>query len=94
MLKNLRLFQTAKENRARQLSTEAYETAYKEWYNDPKSKQSQKPKQINYKMDPETIDEQSLVFRLMTFEHVPLNRKKKQTQNSSRSSQQVQLSSF
>ena len=37
-----------------------------------KSKQSQKPKQINYKIDPDTIDEQSLVFRLMTFEHVPL----------------------
>ena len=71
-VKKPEVIQTAKENRARQLSTEAYETAYKEWYNDPKSKQSQKPKQINYKIDPETIDEQSLVFRLMTFEHVPL----------------------
>ena len=37
MLKNPEVIQTAKENRARQLSTEAYETAYLEWYNDPKA---------------------------------------------------------
>ena len=35
-VKKPEVIQTAKENRARQLSTEAYETAYKEWYNDPK----------------------------------------------------------
>ena len=64
--------QTAKENRARQLSIQAYETAYLDWYDNTSRKQSQKPKQINYKLDPSTIDEKSLVFRVMTFEHVPL----------------------
>ncbi|OUV26864.1 MAG: hypothetical protein CBC57_01535 [Euryarchaeota archaeon TMED97] len=64
--------QTAKENRARQLSTQAYESAYLEWYDNTSRKQSQKPKQINFKIDPDTIDEKTLVFRVMTFDHVPL----------------------
>lgn len=64
--------QTAKESRARQLSIQAYETAYLDWYDNTSRKQSQKPKQVNYKIDPSTIDEKSLVFRVMTFEHVPL----------------------
>ena len=34
------VIQSAQENRARQLSTDAYERAYLEWYNDPKSKQN------------------------------------------------------
>ena len=71
-IQNPEVIQTAKENRARQLSTQAYEKAYIEWYDSDSRKQSQKPKQINFKVDPETIDEESLVFRLMTFEHVPL----------------------
>ena len=64
--------QTAKENRARQLSAIAYEEAYLEWYDNTSRKQSQKPKQINFKIDPDTIDEKTLVFRVMTFDHVPL----------------------
>ena len=66
------VIQTAKENRARQLSTQAYETAYLEWYDNSSRKQSQKPKQINFKIDPNTIEEKSLVFRLMTYDHIPL----------------------
>ena len=62
----------AKEARAHQLSGIAYETAYYEWYNETARKASQKPKQVNYKVDPEDIDEKSLIFRLMTFDHVPL----------------------
>ena len=71
-VKNPEVIQQAKEARAHQLSVQAYEAAYLAWYDDPKSKQSQKPKQIAHKVDPDTIDEQSLVFRLMTFDHVPL----------------------
>ena len=71
-VKNPEVIQIAKENRARQLSIQAYEEAYYTWYEDDSRKQSQKPKQINYKIDPDTIDEKSLVFRVMTFEHVPL----------------------
>ena len=69
---NPEVVQTAKESRARQLSIQAYETAYLDWYDNTSRKQSQKPKQVNYKIDPSTIDEKSLVFRVMTFEHVPL----------------------
>ena len=69
---NPEFIQLAKEARAHQLSGIAYETAYYEWYNETARKASQKPKQINYKVDPADIDEETLIFRLMTFEHVPL----------------------
>ena len=65
------VIQQGKESRAAQLSVIAYEQAYWEWY-DSSSKSSQKPKQITYKVDPNTIDEKSLIFRVMTFDHVPL----------------------
>jgi len=68
---NPEFIQLAKENRAHQLSVQAYEAAFHEWY-DGARKASQKPKQISHKVDPDTIDEKSLVFRLMTFDHVPL----------------------
>ena len=71
-IKNPEFIQTAKENRAKELSILAYESAYWEWYDNTSRKQSQKPKQVNYKIDPSTIEEKSLVFRLMTFDHVPL----------------------
>ena len=71
-IKNTEIIQLAKENRAHQLSGIAYETAYYEWYNETARKASQKPKQVNYKVDPADIDEKSLIFRLMTFDHVPL----------------------
>jgi len=70
-IKNPEFIQLAKETRAHQLSVEAYETAYWDWKNN-NGKSSQKPKQISYKIDPDTIDEKSLIFRLMTFDHVPL----------------------
>ena len=68
---NPEIIQQAKENRAAQLSMQAYEKAFNEWY-DGERKSSQKPKQVTYKLDPDTIDEKSLIFRVMTFEHVPL----------------------
>lgn len=70
------IIQQAKENRAHQLSSEAYERAYIDWYNNSR-KPKDKPKQIEHKVSLEDIDEDSLVFRLMTFEHVPLDPKRK-----------------
>tara|TARA_B100001057_G_scaffold116794_1_gene115320 strand:- start:4740 stop:5618 length:879 start_codon:yes stop_codon:yes gene_type:complete len=64
--------QLAKENRAAQLSAIAYEEAYWEWHQHPNRKPSQKPKQVSYKIDPDTIPEEELIIRVMTFEHVPL----------------------
>ncbi len=68
---NPEFIQLAKESRAHQLSLQAYETAYWDWFNN-NGKASQKPKQITYKIDPDTIEENTLIFRLMTFDHVPL----------------------
>jgi len=68
---NPEFIQLAKESRAHQLSLQAYETAYWDWH-DNNGKTSQKPKQITYKIDPATIEEHTLMFRLMTFDHVPL----------------------
>ena len=68
---NPEFIQLAKESRAHQLSLQAYETAYWDWF-DNNGKASQKPKQITYKIDPATIEEHTLMFRLMTFDHVPL----------------------
>jgi hypothetical protein len=64
------IIQQARENRAHQLSSEAYEQAYIEWSNGPR-KAKDKPKQIDSKVYPEDIDPDSLIFRVMTFEHIP-----------------------
>jgi hypothetical protein len=63
--------QAAKESRAAQLSTDAYETAYFDWY-DNNGKLKDKPRQIDYKVSVDTIDEEDLIFRLMTYEHIPV----------------------
>lgn len=63
--------QTAKESRAAQLGSDAYETAYFDWY-DNNGKLKDKPRQIDYKVSPDTIDEEDLIFRLMTYEHIPV----------------------
>lgn len=63
--------QAAKESRAAQLGTDAFETAYYDWY-DNNGKPKDKPRQIDYKVSPDTIDEDDLIFRLMTYEHVPM----------------------
>lgn len=64
------IIQQAKENRASELSSEGYEAAYNEWYLAGK-KAKDKPKQAETRVEPEDIDEDSLVFRVMTFEHIP-----------------------
>jgi len=64
------VIQQARENRAHQLSGEGYERAYKEWYDGPR-KAKDKPKQADSRVDPEEIDPDSLIFRVMTFEHIP-----------------------
>lgn len=72
------IIQQARENRAAQLSSERYEAAYYDWYDNSK-KAKDKPKQADTKVNPEDIGEDELIFRVMTFEHVPedLGRKSK-----------------
>lgn len=64
------IIQQAKENRASQLSNENYERAYNEWHAGAR-KAKDKPKQADTRVSPDDISEDSLIFRLMTFDHVP-----------------------
>jgi len=64
------IIQQARENRAHQLSGENYERAYKQWY-DGTRRSKDKPKQAESRVEPEEIDTDSLIFRVMTFDHIP-----------------------
>ena len=63
----LKTLKAAKENKAKRLSQEAYETAISE-YSGPVSS---KPRMIDYKIDPKDIPEDDLVYRVITYEHIP-----------------------
>lgn len=60
--------EAAKENKAKRLSVAAYEKAIAE-YDGPVSS---KPRQIDCKIDPSEIEEDGLVYRVITYEHIPL----------------------
>lgn len=72
------IIRQARENRAHQLSAEGYERAYNEWYVTSR-KPKDKPKQAETRIEPEEINEDELIFRVMTYEHIPEepNRKNK-----------------
>jgi len=68
--------QQAKENRAHQLSSEGYERSYREWQENGR-KAKDKPKQADSRVSPDDIDPNTLIYRVMTFEHVPEEPKRK-----------------
>lgn len=63
------IIQQAKENQAQKLSAKAYEEGVAEWYSS--GSKGQKPKQAEFQVDPNTIDDDNVVIRVMTFDHVP-----------------------
>ena len=65
----------AKANRAKRMKERMYEQAMLEW-EEMNGKRSQKPKQNQFVVDPDTIDKDDLVVRIMTFEHIPLEQRK------------------
>lgn len=65
----------AKANRAKRMKERMYEQAMLEW-EEMNGKRSQKPKQNQFVVDPDTIDKNDLVVRIMTFEHIPLEQRK------------------
>ena len=65
----------AKANRAKRIKERMYEQAMLEW-EEMNGKRSQKPKQNQFVVDPDTIDKNDLVVRIMTFEHIPLEQRK------------------
>jgi len=60
---NIRTTAQAKRNRADRLAKQAYEDAIE---------QGQKVKQAEFAIDWKKINKQDLVFRIMTFDHIPL----------------------
>lgn len=66
----------AKEARAKRLQKLAHEAEVKRWERG-ELKRSTKPRAIDFAVDLADIDENDLVIRVMTFEHVPLENRKK-----------------
>ena len=58
----------AQENKAKRIAAATFEEA-KETYDGPVSG---KPRLIDHKFDPTTLAEDELVYRVMTYEHIPL----------------------
>ena len=58
----------AQESKAKRIAQENFDAA-KEEYEGPVSN---KPRLIDYKFDPTTLAEDELVYRVMTYEHIPL----------------------
>jgi len=68
----------AQVNRAKRIADRGHRAALALWQKDPDAKPSHKPKLSKYKFEPTTVPHEDLVFRVLTYEHVPedLTRKK------------------
>lgn len=64
------VIQQAKENQAARLSSQAYEQGVNAWH-DIKGSQGTKPKQAEFRVEPDSIKDTDIVIRVMTFDHVP-----------------------
>lgn len=62
--------QIARENCAAKLSSLGYEEGINHWYDTDRSRTT-KPKQADFRVDPADIPIEDLVFRVMTYEHIP-----------------------
>ena len=62
--------QLAKVNRAHKLSGIGYEQGINHWY-DTDGARNTKPKQADFKVDPADIPMSDIVFRVMTYDHIP-----------------------
>lgn len=65
---NKKTLKEAKENQANRLQSEAYAVAMLE--HDSKDYRN-KPKQKDFAVEPASIDDEAVVFRVMTYEHIP-----------------------
>ena len=68
--------QEAKENKAKRLSMKNYDEAINQWM-EQDGKYADKPKQADNAVSPNDIPLESLVIRIMTFDHVPEQKRKK-----------------
>lgn len=65
--------QEARENRANRIAQEGYRAAIAE-YDGPVTS---KPKLVDFRLDPASFDTEELVFRVLTYEHIPLEPERK-----------------
>lgn len=73
---NRNSIKVARENRASQIQSAGYQAAMA--LHDPKDYKN-KPKQKEFAIDPKSIDQEDLVFRVMDMEHIPLEPGKKES---------------
>ena len=66
---------TAKQNRAKRLQKLAHEAEVKRWEQGLTGKKT-KPRGADFAVDLDTIADEDLVFRVMTFEHIPEEQRK------------------
>lgn len=69
------IIQEALNNKALRLKNENHERACKEW--EANGSKGEKPKQAAFVVDSSDLDPDELVFRVMTFSHIPIDKKKK-----------------
>lgn len=62
--------QQARTNRAARLANQGYEQGINQWYDEGGNRNS-KPKQADFRVEAEDIPLEDLVFRVMTYEHIP-----------------------
>lgn len=67
---NDKTIQEAREAHAARLSSQGYESGIDAWYVAGASRAT-KPKQADYRVNPEDIELEDLVFRVMTYDHIP-----------------------
>lgn len=68
----------ARENHAARLSGQGYEDGIEYWH-ETDGARTTKPKQADFRVDPSSIPDEDLVFRVMTYEHVPETPGRKKT---------------
>ena len=66
---NVRSISEAKKNKAKRLTQEAWENA--------KAEGKKKIKLVDYTVSPRKIDKTDLVFRVMMFDHIPMDSERK-----------------
>ena len=89
---NRNSIKVARENRAAQIQSEGYQAAMA--LHDPKDYKN-KPKQKEFAIDPKSIDQEDLVFRVMDMDHIPEEPgRKKNPRNKSETKAKVNFPPF
>lgn len=72
---NTDIIEEARKNRADRYSKKAHQAEVKRWENGELTRKT-KPRAIDFAVDPNTVTLEELVFRVMTFSHIPKENRK------------------